>query len=206
MSAWARGSSLPEGRRPAQVDGLRGDHELDREQALAELDHLTQPTGRERGHRDPVLDALGLRGRDQLEGDRLSKQAGLGRERLAGHRVLAEGVLHKPLARREPVGKAGQRTLQELHHPLARARQHRRQGDAQEVEGAGKRERISMLATETMRASSRITSGFSCEALSSSSSWARTKPSASRAAPWICGRQRKVSGSCRFRAAPGSQR
>ena len=64
----------------------------------------------------------------------------------------------------------------------------------------------SKLPTETIRPSEATTIGLSPEALSSVSSCMRAWPSASRAAPSTCGSVRKLSGSCRFRGAPGCHR
>ena len=52
--------------RVSQLDGLRGDDELDNHHALTELDELGKPSGRERRHRHPVFDALGVRGARHL--------------------------------------------------------------------------------------------------------------------------------------------
>ena len=65
---------------------------------------------------------------------------------------------------------------------------------------------ISKFPTEIIRSSAVTTSGFDWAALSSSSTCARTKPNASRAAPWTWGSARKLSGSCSARASPRSLR
>ena len=63
----------------------------------------------------------------------------------------------------------------------------------------------SKFPTEMMLCSSGTMSGFSCDAFSSIASCRCPYASASRAAPCTCGMQRKLSGSCRFRALPSSQ-
>ena len=161
-----------------------------------ERDLLGEPPRRERRHRRAVLDALGLRRRHELERDRLREEPGLGGDRLDGDPELAERALGEPRALAEPFREAGQRRLEELHRPLRRARQDLRERRGARDRAPSRAPATSKLPTETSRPSSTTTSGFDWCALSSRSTCARTKPSASRAAPCSCGRVRKLSGSC----------
>src|SRR5207249_4432651 len=69
-----------EPRAAAEVDRLRRDHQLDRDDPLAELDHLREPARGEWRHRHPILDPLRMRRADELERDRLREQTRLGGE------------------------------------------------------------------------------------------------------------------------------
>jgi len=80
--------SEPLGR--AEIDRLTGDYEPDRQQALPELDHLAEAPRRQRSHRRPVLDALCVRGRGELERDRVGEQARFGGQALGGNAELSE--------------------------------------------------------------------------------------------------------------------
>jgi hypothetical protein len=74
----------------AKVNRLASDQEPDRQQPLAELDHLGEATSRERRHRRPILDPLGVRRRGELEGNRVRQQARLGGQALSGNAKLPE--------------------------------------------------------------------------------------------------------------------
>ena len=63
-------------------------------------------------------------------------------KRLRGHAELAEGVLGETLLRREPVREAGERPLQQLEQPLARARQRGCDRHAEEVQRCGERQDV----------------------------------------------------------------
>ena len=107
--------------RAAKVARLRGEHQLDRDHARAELGHLVESPRGERRHRHPVLDPLRLRRRDEVERDGLREEPRLDRDRLDRDPVLAERALgHVRLARRVR-GQPGQVLLQHLHGALGRA-------------------------------------------------------------------------------------
>ena len=105
-----------------------------------ELGHLREPSGRERRHRRSVLDALGLRRGDELEGDGEREQTRLGRERLDGDPELAESALGEAGARAETLRQARERRLEELHGSFARAREDGRQRESGEVERGRERQ------------------------------------------------------------------
>ena len=89
--------------RPAEIARLRREHQLDRDDPRAELDHLLEPPGGERRHRHPVLDPLGLRRRDELERDGLREEPRLDGDRLDRDPELAERALgHRGALRRGP--------------------------------------------------------------------------------------------------------
>ena len=79
-----------ERRAAAHVDGLRGDHEAEREQLLGHRDLLAQPARGQRGHRDAVLDALREHRRGGLGRDGMGERARLDHERLARPGQLRE--------------------------------------------------------------------------------------------------------------------
>ena len=118
----------------AKVAGLRGEHQLDRDDARSELDHRLEAPGRERRHRHPVLDPFGLGGRDDLERNGMGEQARLRREGLDRDPELAERALGQPRAGPEALGQARQRCLEQLDGALGSARDHRGQGEPGQVE------------------------------------------------------------------------
>ena len=126
--------------RTAEIARLRREHELDRHDPRAELDHLGEPPGGERRHRHPVLDALGLGRRDELERDGLRQEPRLDGDRLDGDAVLAEGALGHGGALTEPLGQTCQVPLQELHGALGRGRDRGRESEPRQVER--RRERL----------------------------------------------------------------
>jgi hypothetical protein len=109
-----------EGRRISKLNRLGCDDQLDGDDSLAELHHLGEPAGGERGERHPIFDPLGLGRAGELERNRLRKQPCLRRQGMACVAKLGEPVLVKPGASGEAVGKTGERPLQELHQALVR--------------------------------------------------------------------------------------
>ena len=136
------GRARAERERPAQVDGLRRDGQLDRDDACAEIEHLGDTPRAERRQGGPVLDARLLHRRRELERDRRGEQARLGRDRLSRDAELGETVLPRALGRDEPLAQAAEPRAQELQRPLDRRGEHRRERDAQEVERGGQRLRV----------------------------------------------------------------
>ena len=118
----------------AEVAGLGGEHQLDRGDARSEADHLLEPSRRQRRHRHPVLDPLGLGRRDEVERDGLREQPRLDRDRLDRDAVLAERALRQRRPGAEALREARQVSLQELHRPLRRRRDHRGEREPGDVE------------------------------------------------------------------------
>ena len=97
------------GRRPgpqpvdaAELCGLGRDGQFDGRDPPPERDHLRGAARRERSHRRPVLDALGVGRRDQLERDRRGKQPRLGGQRLDRDPEVLEARVARLIGRGEP--------------------------------------------------------------------------------------------------------
>ena len=97
-------------------------------------DHLLEPSRRQRRHRHPILDPLGLGRRDELERDGLGEQPRLDRDRLDRDAVLAERALRERGPGAEALREPGQVALQQLHRALGRRRDHRGEGEPGDVE------------------------------------------------------------------------
>ena len=137
------------------------------------------------------------------EGDRLGEQAGLGGQRLAADGVDAEAKV-RAAKRLQPRRQAGPRRVHQLDAPLGR-RVARGQRDAHVVERHGQTDHLVHRGGED-RASPTETSGLPCAAFSSIARPCSAYSSARAPPPGSAAALRKVSGSCRFRAAPSSQR
>ena len=125
---------------PAEIARLGRDEKLDRDDAPAERDLLGEPAGRERRHRRPVLDPLGLRGRDELERHGLGEQPGLCGERLHGDAELAEGALGEArVAPPRPSGSPVSGAWRSFTVRSARAREHLRDHQARKIESSRER-------------------------------------------------------------------
>ena len=94
----------------AEVDGLGGDDELDRDHRLAERDHLGQPAGGE-GPSSSVLDPPRAWS-SPARGDGLSEKTCLRGERLRGRRARPASSASPP--RCEPVREPGERSCRSL--------------------------------------------------------------------------------------------
>ena len=182
-----------------QVDGLRGHHELDRDDACAEVEHLREPPRSERRQRRPVLDARLLHRRGELERDGLGEQPRLGDDRLRRDAELGEPVLPRSLGRGQAFREPAEARADELQRSFDCGRQHGRECDPEEVERGGELRRLEVPHRHDS-SSETTTSGFPWWAFSSTASVASTYASASRNAPWSWGTHRKLSGSWRKRA------
>ncbi len=134
---------LPSARRPAQVDGLRGDHEPDRERGARPV----RPSHRSRR---AASGAIVIRSSipSAWVDDTSSKETGWASRRASAVSAwpatlnsLSE-FSTSPWRGASPSGRPVCGPLQELHHPLAGTREHRRERDAEEVERAREGERV----------------------------------------------------------------
>ena len=141
-AATHRAGRLTQWRGASKVDRLRRNHQPDGDQPLSQRHHLGRAPRRQRGERDAILGALGLRRARDLGGHRLGQQPRFGRERLSRPGQLRERGSVARSGRFEPVRKAAQRCLQQLHQPLVGARQHRCEGDPDKVERLGQRDHL----------------------------------------------------------------
>ena len=123
----------------SELARLRRDEQLDRDDPPAEPDLVGEAARSERRHRRPVLDPLGLSGRDELERHGLGEQACLSGDRLRGDAELAQGALREAGALTEALRQPRQRGLEELERALGGARERLRDHQAREIEGGRER-------------------------------------------------------------------
>ncbi len=127
---------------PAQVDRLRGDRELDRDDARREIEHLAHPARAERRQGGPILDPRLLHRRGQLERHRLREQACFGGDCLRCHAELGEPVLPGSFVGDEAFTQAAEPRAQELQRPLDSRSQRGCECDSEEVERRSERLRV----------------------------------------------------------------
>ena len=154
-----------------KVAGLRGEEQLDRDDARPELDHLVEPSRRERRHRHPILEPLGLGRRDVLERDGLCEEPRLGGERLGCDPELAERALGDAGPLPSPSGSPVSGACRSFTARSRGARDHGCEREPGEVERGSRTAGSRSCRPRSPAPRRSATSGFDWAALSSIAIW-----------------------------------